>query len=455
MKKILIIIVTWNKKDYVVQLLESINQLTFDTSRLDILVIDNASTDGTVDTLKREFSSIQIIANQENLGGTGGFNTGIAWALAQEEEKYEYLWLLDNDVVVHNDTLSHLVRILENTDDAAICGSTMMQLDFPWRINEMGAFVDTGNGNLILHRHQEEIPKLKGVPVKKLIKSKINLSKKLDSCPKILDVEYVAAASLLIRTSVAREAGLWEDFFIHFDDVEWCMRIGKLGYRILASSQSLIWHLSAHAKIPTWILYYDNRNILYLLEKHSTTKAVKKKINWIKKKAIYYSLIGKNDLAQLHLQAIQDYRKQIKGKADISVSKNTTITDILSDTSIKKILVPWTINLHTTKTHEPLSKLAKSRPDLEISYLHVPGALPNSIPGALTREASQFRLFRWFNYVKQYHYYDAILQSDYHVIPAFSWLGRKTIFINDDGASVSSSASLKNLFSIIAYTFKT
>lgn len=455
MKKILIIIVTWNKKQYIIQLLKSIYQIDFSESQIDILVVDNASIDNTVNAVKESFPDVQIIENKENLGGTGGFNTGIAWALEQKNEAYDYLWLLDNDVVVHNQALQYLLETLEKEEDAAICGSTMMQLDFPWRINEMGAFVDLDKGKLNLHRHQEEIRGLKKKKISLLIKSKLDLSKKLSNCPKYQDIDYVAAASLLIKTSVAREAGLWDDYFIRFDDIEWCLRIGNLGYRILVSSQSIIWHLSAHAKIPTWILYYNNRNILYLLEKHSTTAAVKRKINWIKKKAIYYSLIGKNDLANLHLQAIQDFRKKIKGKADISVSKNTTIADILSDTSIKKILVPWTINLHATKIHEPLSKLAKSRPDLEITYLHIPGALANSIPGAQTREASHFRLFRWFNYAKQYKYYDAILQSDYHVIPAFSWLGKETIFINDDGASINSNASLKSLFSVIGYTFKT
>ena len=57
------------------------------------------------------------------------------------------------------------------------------------------------------------------------------------------DVDYVAAGSLLIRADVAKQAGIWRDYFIHFDDVEWCLRIGKMGHRVLASAKSLIWHL--------------------------------------------------------------------------------------------------------------------------------------------------------------------------------------------------------------------
>ncbi|SMG64512.1 protein containing Glycosyl transferase, family 2 domain [methanotrophic bacterial endosymbiont of Bathymodiolus sp.] len=81
--KILIIIVTWNKKDYVIDLLESLSSITFPKDQLDILVIDNASNDGTVDALEAQFDDIQVIRNSENIGGTGGFNTGLSWAFEQ------------------------------------------------------------------------------------------------------------------------------------------------------------------------------------------------------------------------------------------------------------------------------------------------------------------------------------------------------------------------------------
>ena len=107
---------------------------------------------------------------------------------------------------------------------------------------------------------------------------------------------------------VAKQAGIWRNYFIHFDDVEWCLRIGKMGYRVVVSAKSLIWHLSAAAKVPTWVLYYDNRNILDLLQTHGANKQQLKQLTkYILKKAIYYHLIGKSDLAQLHYDAINDF----------------------------------------------------------------------------------------------------------------------------------------------------
>ena len=242
---ILVIIVTWNKKEYVIDLLNSLLNLKYPKEQMDIVVVDNASNDGTVEALKEQFENIHIIANEENLGGCGGFNTGLSFAFEQPESKYEYLWLLDNDVLVHKDTLSELIVILQENEDVAVAGSTMMQLTYPWRINEMGAFVDRGRGTLLLNRHKKNVPALRGKSLRDLMSSEIDLSQSLEHCRPWMDVEYVAAASLLIRSSVARSAGVWDDYFIHFDDVEWCLRIAGMGHRIAVSARSLVWHLPA------------------------------------------------------------------------------------------------------------------------------------------------------------------------------------------------------------------
>jgi len=268
---ILIIIVTWNKKNYVLELLDSVATLAGSDYSIDIVVVDNASEDGTVEVIKEQYPQVKLICNSENIGGTGGFNTGLKWAF--ENEKYEYLWLLDNDVVVHKNALVELVSVLEINKDIAIAGSTMMQLDFPHKINEIGAFIDRTNGQIKLNRHLETIPAWQGNSAQELLNKDVDLSKQLSSCLSYMDVDYVAAASLLIRANVAKEAGLWRDYFIHFDDIEWCLRIADMGHRVVVSSKSLIWHLSAVAKISTWILYYDNRNVLDLLENHGATQA--------------------------------------------------------------------------------------------------------------------------------------------------------------------------------------
>jgi len=435
--KILIIIVTWNKKDYVIDLLNSLSAISFPRQQLDILVIDNASNDGTVEALEAQFTDIQIIQNSENLGGTGGFNTGLAWAFEQAESRYDYLWLLDNDVVVHQQALTELVVLLDENPDIAIAGSTMMQLDYPWRINEMGAFVDRGQGTLLFNRHLKEVPGWREKNLPELLLCDADLSKKLDYCQPDMDVDYVAAASLLIRAPVAKQAGLWMDFFIHFDDVEWCLRIAQAGHRVVVSAQSLIWHVSAIAKVPSWILYYDNRNVLYLLDRHSNPLAVKNTIRWILKKALYFSLLGKSDLAQLHLQALADYDQGIMGKKDIQLPYKaeslSEIGSVFANPAISRIIIPWTVNLQATSLLNTLVMAMRARPELKVFYIVPPRHIelpPRQFPNAIPLVMPNFIAFRYLKYLRLRKQFDLALQSDYQPILPLSWIARQNLFVN-------------------------
>lgn len=452
---ILVIIVTWNKKEYVVNLLHSLKQINYPSAALDILVVDNASNDGTVATLEQEFPQIKIIANSENLGGTGGFNTGLAWAFEQVEDQYDFLWLLDNDVVVHRQALAELVNTLNDNPDAAVAGSTMLQLDYPWQINEMGAFVDRYTGALILNRHFENIPGWREKSLDDLLAADVDLSQRLINCQPSMDVDYVAAASLLIRAPIAKQAGLWMDFFIHFDDVEWCLRINQMGQRVLVSSRSMIWHLSAAAKVPSWILYYDNRNILYLLQKHSVNpeKSIKATTTYIAKKALYYALLGKQDLAELHLEAITDFNAKVMGKKAIQLSGVTkTVSDIdpiLLDQNTKRILIAFTVNMQATKIQAPLVKAMRQRPELQVFYLvpprhlgHYPAA---QIPGAIPVHVSASKIWRYWHYFKLRQQFDLVVQSDYQAIIPLSWLGQQTLFINDENFCLRPKSTWANI----------
>jgi GT2 family glycosyltransferase len=459
--KILIIIVTWNKKDYVINLLNSLSAINFPRNQLDILVIDNASNDGTVEALEMQFQDIQIIKNTENIGGTGGFNTGLAWAFEQADSKYDFLWLLDNDVVVHQNALSELVTVLDENSDVAVAGSTMMQLDYPWRINEMGAFVDRGSGNLLLNRHLHEVPGWREKPLQDLLVNDADLSQQLNYCQPTMDVDYVAAASLLIRAPIAKQTGLWMDFFIHFDDVEWCLSIANAGHRIVVSAKSLIWHISAIAKVPTWVLYYDNRNILYLLEKHSDKIAVKNTIRRIVKKTLYYYLLGKSDLAELHLQALDDYKQKITGKKNIQLPYKfeniDAIGSVFDNPAIKNIIIPWTVNLQATSIQTVIVKAMKKRSDLKVFYFIPPRflLLPQcQLPGAIPISLPKFFVFRYLKYFRLRKHFDLALQSDYQPILPLSWVAENNLFLNYESFCLRPKPSLKNIISKIPLLIK-
>jgi len=452
MKSILIIIVTWNKKDYVLQLLASLDGLDYPRDKLDVVVVDNASNDGTVEAIREQYSSIHLICNPENIGGTGGFNTGLQWAFQQPEEKYDYLWLLDNDVLVHRQALNQLVSILEENPEIGVSGSTMMQLDYPWRINEMGAFFNRDNGQLYLNRHFEEIINWRSIDVKELAANKeLKLSKVLTHCRPIMDVDYVAAASLLIRAKLAKQVGIWRDFFIHFDDVEWCLRIGEMGWRVTVAADSIIWHLSAAAKIPTWVLYYDNRNVLVTLQKHGANKKIiRSNIEFILKKAVYYAILGKPDLSQLHIDAVNDFYADNLGKKNIQLTtiyrSNHLIGEVFNKPAIKSILI-GNVNLQATGIQSALMQVALKRPDLEITFLTEPnGARVYQFPRAKFLQLPINRLKRYWHYWRLQNQFDAVFQSDYAPYPLLGWLGKQVVFINDESFAVNPSPKLKDVW---------
>ncbi|AUI67439.1 glycosyltransferase family 2 protein [Beggiatoa leptomitoformis] len=443
--RILVIIVTWNKQQYVLDLLASLTQQNYPTVFIDIVVVDNASQDNTVAEIKATYPQVHLICNSENVGGTGGFNTGLRWAYEQPDGHYDYLWLLDNDVLVHQNALVELVNILESHADIAVVGSTMMQLDYPWRINEMGAFVDFGSGQLKLNRHLEEVQAWQGQDIKVLLQQDYDLSKRLLHCHPYMDVDYVAAASLLIRAPIAKQAGLWRDYFIHFDDVEWCLRLGQMGHRVVVSAKSLIWHLSAAAKVPTWVLYYDNRNVLDMLKTHGADDAtLRRMIQYSLKKAVYYHLLGKPDLAQLHYDAVDDFQQNQFGKKAIQLTvsqykPNHSIASVLTDPTIKRVLISFAVNLQATDTQEIIASILKQRSDLQVVFMPlINGISVYQLPRSrFTPPIPRFFLRRWLFYWRLRGQYDLVIQSDYQRVIGLSWLKAKIIFINDEGFALS------------------
>ena len=100
--KIAAVVVTFNRKEYLVKNIEAL--LKQGTPEMDILIIDNASTDGTKETIQKYIDADQIIYSNtgKNLGGAGGFNYGIRYAY---EHQYDFIWIMDDDTYPHPDAL--------------------------------------------------------------------------------------------------------------------------------------------------------------------------------------------------------------------------------------------------------------------------------------------------------------------------------------------------------------
>lgn len=218
----------------------------------DIALVDNASTDDSVPYVREHFPHVHIVENPENLGGTGGFNSGLRYGL-RHPQQYDYFWLLDNDVIAHPGCLDALVEPMKDSK-VGLVGSTVTLIDDMSHVQEVGARVDWSTG----------APERIGE----------GALSKLER-PRLHEVDYVAACSLLARVPAVRQVGLWDaNYFLMWDDMEWGIRFNRAGWKVVATTESLIGHESfdkRRSAAPIASSYLWNRNAYYCMKKYCPT----------------------------------------------------------------------------------------------------------------------------------------------------------------------------------------
>jgi GT2 family glycosyltransferase len=210
--KVSIIIVNWNGKHYLDTCLSSIlNQTIRD---FEIIMVDNASTDGSVDYLKEKYPFIKIIQTNQNLGFAKGCNVGI------RESKADYIVALSNDTKVEKNWLEELIKVADSDKNIGICGSKLLLMDKPNIYNSAGQYIffnafiyDRGPG------------------------------KKVGKYEKLERVDGVCAASALFRREMLDQIGfLDERFFFGHDDVDLCWRAKNAGWKTMYVPSSVCYH---------------------------------------------------------------------------------------------------------------------------------------------------------------------------------------------------------------------
>ena len=193
----------------------------------------------------------ETISFPENRGGSAAYMAGVSAAMERFPDA-PYIWLLDDDAKPDAHTLPALLETMESligeNPRTACVGSTQLSADDPSRIVECGA-----RYILLLGLR---IPFFKG----RLISETGRRTRRID---------YAAACSLLLNTAAVRECGFWEDVFIHFDDIEWGLRVKGMGWSSYATTESTVVHPEGGvAKSGSWISYYDSRNLFWLASKY-------------------------------------------------------------------------------------------------------------------------------------------------------------------------------------------
>lgn len=238
--QVAVIILNWNSGDDTLVCLESLGHLNYPNTRA--LVVDNGSSDDSVRRIRSEHKEVEIIETGANLGYGGGNNVGLRCALKGD---MRYAFLLNPDVTLDAGCLTHLVTAAEDNPSAAFLGPRVYHRESPARLQSAGGLLDS-----LWRSHQRGLDELDS-----------------DQFDLTEEVDYVIGAAVLVRLAALGRIGLLNpDFFLYREDVDWCLRARRVGYRTLYVPDAKVWHRSHQVRedeLPR-IIYYMTRNA-YLL----------------------------------------------------------------------------------------------------------------------------------------------------------------------------------------------
>ncbi len=242
-KKVYIIIVNYNGWKDTAECLKSLESLDYPCFQ--IIIVDNASTDDSIDNLKgwgdksnvfdivtldtnqvrntrQENNTMLLIQAGTNLGFAGGNNLGIRFALACEDA--EFVWLLNNDTIVERSSLTNLVSYaLQYPKKIGITGSKIMEY------YDRTIMQAAGGGTFIAPLGHSSLIGLGQTDIGQYNKS--------------VNLKYVHGASMLVSIDFIKDIGLMnEDYFLYFEELDWSERGKRKGWGLGYAFQSIIFH---------------------------------------------------------------------------------------------------------------------------------------------------------------------------------------------------------------------
>jgi GT2 family glycosyltransferase len=211
-----------------------------------ITVLDNASSDGTVEAIRTHFADVEVIVLPENRGYAGNNNLGMAMAL---EQGARWVFLLNDDADVAADCVQRMVTLGETEPRIAAVGSLVLHHDEPEVIQSAGGCIDT-----------------------RLRPTHMLPNEPMSAAPRApYEVDWASGCALLVRTAALREVGLLDErYFLYWEETEWCMRARAGGWRILVEPGARTWHkgVQRNYRPAPYVAYYYTRNRLLTLSKH-------------------------------------------------------------------------------------------------------------------------------------------------------------------------------------------
>lgn len=270
------------------------------TANVRIIVVDNASEDGSVESIRKNFGDhVRILEAGYNSGFSHANNIGIDFALANGAD---YVMLLNNDTVIEADAIELLLEAADKKGDS-LCVPRIMYFNRPSRIWFGGGYVSRYTFNT---KHIDEGREY------------------VDSPPVIRKTEFASGCCMLIPRKIINEVGkLDESYFLYYEDADYCARINEAGFSIYYVSGAVVYHkvsFSAGGKISRNGIYYTTRNRLYYVNKFFKRGKIFFYPYFIVNRTCYcisWLIGGKRDLVGICIKAIIDYFKNVTGSTEL------------------------------------------------------------------------------------------------------------------------------------------
>ena len=252
--KVSIVIPHWNNVDVISECLDSI--LLTDFSDFEIIVVDNASIDNSVEWIKSNYPSVKIIENDENYGYAGGCNIGA------NQSSGEYIIFLNNDTIQEKNWLSILVETMNsNSNIAALQPKVLNYYD-----RNIFDYAGGSGGHMDIYC----FPFARGRVFEKQEKDLGQYNNK-EKC------FWSSGTCFMVRKNLFYEAGGFDDtFFAHMEEIDLCWRFYAMGFEVWVEPQSVVYHKNAltlpmhtHKKH-----YLNHRNSLIMLFSNYSIKNI-------------------------------------------------------------------------------------------------------------------------------------------------------------------------------------
>lgn len=286
-----VIIVNYNGAHLTCKCIDTINNSTY---KADIIVVDNASGAGDVETIKKQHPEAVVLSNSYNAGFSGANNRAIEYAV---ERGYNYLMLLNNDTEI--DPL--MIEILKDSarEDTVVV-PCMYYFDSPQKLWYAGGYIDKRTGTA---KHIENI----------------DTGRQADGT----FCDFATGCCIMLCRETIEKVGLLDEaFFMYQEDVDYSIRLREQGIRILLQPAAKLWHKvgsTSGGKKSPMAIYYGSRNKLINIKKHR---------DYFLWTAYPYTIVSRvvrcisgclrrETTWRLHVKAVADYEKGITGEVKL------------------------------------------------------------------------------------------------------------------------------------------